>query len=786
MTRIKHLLLCATALGLAPAAAFAADAPAAPAAAPAAAAPQDVVVVTAQKRVENIQDVPLSIAAASGKQLIAKGVTNVNDLAKIVPSARIDTVAQTAGITLRIRGIGAGGNSAVDPSVAPYIDGVYIPRPGAMLTSFLDVDHVEVLRGPQGTLFGRNATVGAISLHSVAPSTAGNSGQVMLETGLYGEAKAQGIANLKINDDLAIRAAVFDSHTNGWIHDYTDGKTYGRANTLAGRFSVKADVMPNLTWVGRVDYARTSGDGINLTQVDTATATPAQLAKFELRSGLTASQLNGPSFDTWQRFDNPNISDKQWGVSSDLTFNGPGGYNLRLIDSYRNWRNAQTDGDVVFTPMDLLNRHGAYASDSQSHELQLISPKDLLGGRLDFVAGLYVFSEHYSTTEIFDVGSQLCNFAYGLTKPAFVPLCNAAPALNATTGVFHQHAESLAGYVNADYKITQDLTLTLGGRYTHDTKSGTFVQSVANPFVGAGVLRAPENDVLNFKDSRPNWRASLSWKIDPNVMAFATYSTGYKSGGFNNLGGSANLGVANRTFASETSNDYELGLKSQFFDHRLLLNADLFQTTLDNFQDRSFNGLAFIVRNAGSVRARGAEVEGSVSPIDHIKLDFGATYLDSIFTANHNAPGLPACTGLAGSCPITQDLTGRPTNYAPKWQTDLGLEYDSPEFGGGWTGQLRGTLNYASKVYTTNDDNPQSITGGNTLLGARATLVSPGGRFSFALFGENLANKKYFTLKIPQTLDNAFLVRNPANGTTLMRGFMGAPMTLGARVTANF
>jgi iron complex outermembrane receptor protein len=777
------LLLCASALALIPAQhALAADAPAA-----AAAAPTDVVVVTAQKRAENIQDVPLSIAAASGKTLLAKGVNDVNDLQKIVPSARIDTVAQTAGVTLRIRGIGAGSNAAIDPSVAPYIDGAYIPRPGAMLTSFLDVDSVEVLRGPQGTLFGRNATVGAISLHSVEPSLAGDSGQLSFETGIYGGVKAQGIGNLKINDNLAIRAAAFDSHTNGWIHDNTDGRTYGRSNTLAGRLSVKADITPDLVWVGRADYARTSGDGINLTQVDIATATPVQLAHFEARSTQPASELTGPSFETFQRFDSPSVLDKQWGVSSDLTWTSSGGYSLKLIDSFRDWRNAQTDGDVVFTPLDLLNRHGSYASDAQSHELQLISPKDkLLDGRLDFVAGVYYFSEHYSTSEVFDVGSQLCNFVYGVLKPPLIPACLKAPALGATDGIFHQHAESVAGYVNSDFKITSTVDLTLGARYTHDSKSGTFVQTVANPFVGAGVLRAPENDVLSFSDSRPSWRASLSWKIDPNVMAFATYSTGYKSGGFNNLGGSANLGVANRTFASETSNDYELGLKSQFFDHRVLLNADLFQTNLDNFQDRSFNGLAFIVRNAGSVRVRGAEAEGAVTPIDHIKLDFGATYLDSIFTANHQAPGLPACTGLAGSCPTVQDLTGKPTTYAPKWQVDLGLEYDSPQFGGGWTGQLRGSLNYASKVFTTNDDNPQSITGGNTLLGARATLVSPGGRFSVSIFGDNLTNEKYFTLKIPQTLDSLFGVRNPATGATLMRGFMGAPMTLGARVTANF
>ena len=787
MTQIKQLLLCATAIALAPAAAFAADAPpASPAPAAAPAAQDDTIIVTAQKRAENIQNVPLSIAAESGKALVSKGVSDVNDLQKIVPSTRIDTTAQSAGLTLRIRGVGAGSNAAIDPSVAPYIDGVYLPRPGAMLTSFLDVDSVEVLRGPQGTLFGRNATVGAISVHTVAPSLTGDSAQVSAEAGSYGDLKFQGIGNLKINDDLAIRAAAFDSHTDGYIHDKTDGKTYGEGDTLAGRAAVKAKIGQDLTWVGRVDYARTKGDGINLTQVDVAIATPAQLKAFEARSGQPASQLTGPGYDTWQRFDSPTLRDTQWGVSSDLTWSGPSGYSLRLIDSYRNWRDAQSDGDVVFTPMDMLNRHGSFASDSQSHELQLISPKGMLNGRFDFVAGLYYFSEHYSTTEVFDVGSNLCTFVYGVLKPAFIPACQAAPALNATDGIFHQHASSIAGYAQADYKITDALNLTVGARYTHDSKSGVFDQYVNNPFVGANVLRAPEHDVLSFSDSRPSWRASLSYRINPSVMAFATYSTGYKSGGFNNLGGSTSLGVANRTFASETSNDYELGVKSQFLNGRVLFNADLFQTTLDNFQDRSFNGLAFIIRNAGSVRARGAEAEGVAQLVPHVKLDFGATYLDSIFTANHNAPGLPACTGAVGSCPTVQDLTGMRTTYAPKWQTDLGLEYDSPAFGDGWTAQVRGSLTYASKVFTTNDDNPQSITGGDTLLGARATMVSPGGRFTFSIFGDNLTNRKYFTLKLPQTLDSLFGVRVPSTGATLMRGFMGAPITLGARVTANF
>ena len=203
-------------------------------------------------------------------------------------------------------------------------------------------------------------------------------------------------------------------------------------------------------------------------------------------------------------------------------------------------------------------------------------------------------------------------------------------------------------------------------------------------------------------------------------------------------------------------------------------------------KDRSFNGLTFIVRNAGDVRARGAELESTVRPVNHVKIDFGGAYLDSIYTSNHTAPGLPGCNGAATSCPTVQDLSGQPVDYAPKWTANLSLEYDTAVFANGWTAQLRGTLNYTSKTYTTNDNNPQSITGGNTLLGARATVLSPDRSWSFALYGDNLTDVKYFTLKFPQTLDGAFGVRVPATGATLMRGFMGAPLTFGGRITKSF
>jgi iron complex outermembrane receptor protein len=464
------------------------------------------------------------------------------------------------------------------------------------------------------------------------------------------------MVNVPLNDEFAVRFAALANETDGFVKNRLDGKTYGQRETLEGRLSAKWQPTDTLAWTVRLDYAHTSGDGVAINQVDTSTATAAQLAAYTARLAGNPTTLGyPPSFTTNQLFKNLNLSDLQWGLSSDLTWEFAGGYSLRLINAYRDWENQQSDGDVVFTTRDLLSRDASFDSKSQSHELQIISPKGaLLDGRLDFVAGLYYFDEDYRIDERFHVGSQFCAFA----APApLVTLCNSFPKTDATVGAFAQDASSKAVYAQATFAVTETIDLIVGGRETWDRKSGTFVQTIKSPLL-ASTLRAPETASLKFDDSQPNWRASLSWRATEDVTAFVTYSTGYKSGGLNSAGGTAALG-ARRLFDSETATDWEVGVKSVLFDRRLLLNATLYRTKLDDFQERSFDGTSFIVRNAGSIRAQGIEVEGQAKPISNVSIDFGFAYLDSEFTSNCFAPGLPGCTGAATSCPVTQDLTGR-------------------------------------------------------------------------------------------------------------------------------
>ena len=296
------------------------------------------VVVTAQKRAENIQDVPLSIMAVSSKAMEAKNVVNVRGLERIVPNLRIDTIAQSAGVSLRIRGFGASSNAAIDPSVAPYIDGVFIPRPGAVLTTFLDVESAEVLRGPQGTLFGRNATVGAISLRTAAPGDS-FAAKGAAEIGAYGTHKAEGMVNVPVNDQLALRFALTANETDGYIKNRLDGKTYGWSDTVAGRASARVKLTDDIVWTARLDYARTNGDGVPLNQVDTSTASAAQLANFTAKTGQPGAVLTyPPSREISQAMNNLNLKDRQYGLTSDLSINFAGDYTARF--DFTTWNAA--------------------------------------------------------------------------------------------------------------------------------------------------------------------------------------------------------------------------------------------------------------------------------------------------------------------------------------------------------------------------------------------------------------------------------------------------------------
>ena len=742
------------------------------------------IVVTAQKRSENVQKVPLSIVAISSEALVVAGVNSPSSLTKLAPSLQVAPSAFASDVSFRIRGFGSPGNSAVDSDVATYIDGVVIPRPGAVVSSMLDIRSIEVLSGPQGTLFGRNAAMGAVSINTNNPSLK-QSIDATVEGGSYGTFKGTLVLNVPVTDNFSVRAAGQVAHTNGIYHDLYDHKTYGKSTSYVGRISTKWDITPDVSWIGRADGSKTTGDGV-VGEGVVPTASAGQIAALNgfvsHFGGTPPVEGNKPSYTFNQYVGSPFLHDSQVGITSDLSWSVSPKLTLRLIDSYHDWRNEQKTGDSIATTLDLVDVRVKTTSKSQSHELQLVSaPGAYLGGKLGFNVGLYYFRESFYISQNFNIGSQFCGLLYGFAAPQLVGPCLAAPQANAGSTNLSQTTNSLGAYGQINYAIVPTVNLTLGIRGTSDKKTGVLNQITPNLLGAAPFITAEGPDSLYFKQTKPSYRASLSWQINPDIMLFTTYSTGYKAGGFNATFSPVALGSAARTFRSETVDDIEVGVKSTLLDRKLTFNASLFDTKLKDFQDRSYNGFAFLERNAGSVRSRGVDVDGRFRPVQKLTFSYGVTYLDSIYTSDTGAPGLEGCTGAVG-CPLVQDLTGRPLEFAPKIHGNIGLNWDVGEIHG-YQLSLNASETYTSSFYTANTDNPQSKLPSYETTDLRLAVRSPDQRWELAVFGTNVFDRKYYVSTIAQPLAAQMGANNTTTGATIFRGFLGDPARYGVRLS---
>ena len=785
--RVSALAMIASFGAAAPALAQDGSAPVQPAAATDSSADAGEIIVTAQKRAESAQNVPISIAAFNNAALTKSNVATVLDLGRIATNFQTVRSSNTGSTRIGIRGVGSLANTLIEPSVAVFLDGVYVPRSGAILGAFLDMEGVEVLRGPQGTLFGRNASVGALSLRSALPRHE-FSGEVSGEVGSFDRYKLSGNVNLPLGENLALRVAGMGQWYKGpWINKL-DGRHYGGSDDMAFRATLKAD-LGNLEWILRADYTKLNGDGVANFDFDANSVSPARLAFIQ------AAFNGGPDTNLNDRVMNQSVAagliDKNYGFSStaSLDLNGA---TLKLINSYRVWTNDQLDGDIVYFPVSLATRRSTFDSRSHNHELQFISPQNRwLGGKLDLVAGLYYFAEDFKLGEQLNLGSSFCGVLVpaGNARTACGNYYAATGGVAATDQNVFQNVQSFAAYSQANLHLTDALTLVLGGRYTSDKKRGTYSQ-LSSPFTQT--LRAPE--VLTFpgiKEDRFTYRLGLNWKPTSDILVFATHSTGYKSGGYNSGGGtpslstfdgSGNLVSTKRLFDRETVKNYELGIKSSWLNRALKANLTLYRMDISGFQDRAFDGVSFIVRNAGNLRQEGFEFDTVIAPTRHFSVSASVAYLDSKFTSFANASNLPGLTG-------TQDLTGKPNTFSPKWTGNFAVDWSGELGGSGLSWAANANLSMISDQYvgTVNDGNPQSLADGYTLIGARLTLNGPNDRWSVSVFGRNLGNTHYRPLSVYQPLGASLGLNNTVfNGSTANRVQASEPRTFGASATLRF
>jgi iron complex outermembrane receptor protein len=736
-----------------------------------------MIVVTAQKRSENVQDVPISMIALGGEALTNANVTNVADLQRVVPSLIISRGSNPTNRRVTIRGLGTGSSSAIEPSVALFLDGIYVPRAGSIVGNITDVEAVEVLRGPQGTLFGRNASVGAISIKSADPKFE-RSARFSLLAGNYGRLRNEVVLNLPVTDTLAIRLVESAERTTG---DFTSLTPYphkqGVTNSIFTRGSVLWEPTDRLTWKVKADYQKSGGDG----------QAPWEMVPSTLRADNSfptrldpdgAGPLTGPTLSTGPMDDRTvnnyvfgGVNDQVWGITSDLALD-VGDYTVRALSGYRDWDSRPTDADALQLPVPLVARRQFFRSKAQSHELQFISPdRGLFDGAFDFVGGLYYYRETYSIDNELDLLSSYCQPFIANVIPSRLAGCLAGPKEAAGADYFDQRTTSKAAYLQGTLHLTDALSFTLGGRYTEDSKRGRMVQVRSNP---AEIFHTNEDTSLSLDEDRFTWRAAGQWEATPDIMLFASYSTGFKSGGFNSTLSSSVLGQ-NRLFGAETVQNYEAGVRSSLFDRKITANATLFRTDIDGLQDRGFDGFIYAIRNVGSLRQQGVEFDLAAHPATGVSLGVAGTYLDSKFLDFRNAPNLPGFSG-------TQDLTGTRANFSPTWQGNAFAQWDG-QIGGGWGLLARGDLRYTSSANIGSDTNgnPDTVEPGHALIGARLELKSPDERYTLALFGENLTDRNYCVLRLAQTADSLFNLRDATDGSTAIRCIVGSPRRYGVQ-----
>ncbi len=720
------------------------------------------VMVTAQKREQSIQDVPISISAYSGSYLEETGVRTLEDVSRLAPNFAISNSSQQTNNRITIRGIGSVGNSGIEPSVGVFIDGVYYPRPGSVIGTMLDVQTVEVLRGPQGTLFGRNTPVGALNITTRNP-TAEIEGSFELGYGDYNALEVGAMVSGPLSDSVGGRFAVKYLDRDGYGKNTYDGKDFGARDDLVLRGKLNFDISASLSLLLTADYAKINAAG---TAIEILNSTASPVFNGTLNALFGQNAMTEDSFDWKINQDHrDDLQDEQWGFSADLNYDFANGIRLRSITAFREWE-ANVLESAIRIPTHIVPRITDYETDTFSQEFQLISPG---GETIDWVAGLFYYDEGYDIVQAFDAGDTYCVPVVAvLVGPAAAGQCLMFPQDRFAESFFTQDLESIAAYGQATWNISDTWSLTLGGRWTDDQKKGDFVQVITNPF--AALVRAPES-VLGMErdDSKFTWFSNASWFVTDDTMLFATISTGYKSGGFNSEGGGVPLNEK-RIFAPEETTNYELGVKSKLFNNSMTANITAYRTDLNDFQDRLFDGLSFVVVNAGEVRQQGVEADINWVPREELRIYAGVSYLDSEYLEFPNAPPLP------GGDP--QDLKGERKSNSPEWQAAVSAD---------WTGTLGSGMQWVvgagwqyvdeQNIGAVSNNNPQSIQDSYSLFNGRIGLIAASGKWDLTLFGNNLTDEGYCITIFAQPLGAQLGALNPVNNTMVQRCVLGAPKT---------
>lgn len=735
------------------------------------------IVVTAQRRSENLQRAAIAVSSVGGEAIRSASVVNPSQLTAIIPSLQISPLASSFNFYLR--GVGnVNGNPLSESAIAFNYGGVYIGRPASSSAFFYDIERMEVLKGPQGTLYGRNATGGAINVIPKAP-TYDFGGEFHLEVGNYGTVNAQAAVNVPLSSKAALRVAGFAARHDGYNRDGTDDQ-----DDMGGRIQLLVEPTDDLKINIMADYASIGGNGTGATPIALGIdnrdgiGSPAGQAFYQAQIHV----LGGRNF-----LPIPPISfqdNKFAGISSTIDWRTGIG-TFTVIPAYR-WSRIDsqtTSPGFVTTELSTTKEtslEARFASDP-SRPLKL-----LLGG-------------------------------YYYDADTSVPLFMVNNQFDYTRQTFTTHNRSAATFGRITYEILPTLRVNTGVRYTHERKTlsgtdlildriclggiGACPNAVGFPFgdrtvpaftslpdgtilpqFGAdGTIQVGTQFAANRKVSvnRVTWRAGIDWDVGPDSLLYASYETGFKSGGFFFT---HDQGV----YRPEKIKAWTIGSKNRFLDDRLQLNLEAFWWTyidqqISHVAVDSANTAVFVTENVGKATIRGveADLQYLVAPQTLLSADvqfLDAKYDDFVYQfPNFGAPPATTCPFTLGGANYAIDCSGLRPPMSPKWTINLGIEQT---FELANTGEvvLNGRMHYQSMTLTSLEFLPEEYQSSYATFDAAITYKSPANRFSIGAFINNITDKT--------VLGGSFIPPFSINSFSV--GILRPPRTYGIRTGFKF
>jgi iron complex outermembrane receptor protein len=659
------------------------------------------IVVTARRREELLQRVPVSITSLSGTDISARSAHNMAELAAFIPNV----VAAGGGTgpsfgTYAIRGVGTVRSAVEDePPVALYIDGVYQGYSDGALLQLIEPKRIEVLRGPQGTLFGKNALGGAVQYITQEPLDKFD-GQLKLTYGSYNRVSVTGYVDLPVSDALLTRVTAGVITRDGTVKSLASGQDVNNINTrfLGGDILWRPSTSFSLRVSGDYTNYDTRGDGNVIFAVDTADANVRRYSAIGIDLSKYVTGDPYTNYATRATF----VRQKVGGVAVTGTLSIAKWLDIKSITSYR--ENSQRNS---------IDRDGTpYAYFEQSevrHHWQFSEELQLIGNlpRFKWIIGGYYFKvEPRSARTRFE----------GVDVPGTLPINESVRIRSNSKAIFGE----------GTYTLSDVFSLTVGGRYTSEFKDTYAATDNGRP---TSPLVVGENSG-NFTNFSPRVVVQAQWA--PTFMTYASWSKGFRSGGFNTR---YNAALPNNGFAPydpETMTNYEIGTRADLVDRHLRLNLTYFHALYNNLQlTATFPGTTTtFTQNVGAAKLDGVEFEGAAALTRAFRINFGAGYLDARYTDIGTAQGITLKSELA---------------RAPKWSYTIGGQYDF-RMGGDSTLSLRGDYGYKSHQQEASTDAATVLQPGYGLLNGRLTYTTGSGKVSVAVYGTNLTKARYLVV----------------------------------------